>query len=195
MLSHMGNREALLDGAKRCLIEKGYSKTTARDVAEAAGVSLAAIGYHFGSKESLLEQAFMAAMEDWFEDDGIDTHDQLPAGSLERFRTFFEEVLASFPGRKPLLRLNIEMGLEGMHNPSLGTFMAKAVQLGREGLADGLAGLDFEKDGEQARQVGSFYSVLMTGLVAQYLIDQENFPSAADLAEGLQYIADRLRSA
>ena len=69
MLFDMGNREALLDGAKRCLIEKGYSKTTARDIAEAAGVSLAAIGYHFGSKESLLEQAFMAAMEDWFDDD------------------------------------------------------------------------------------------------------------------------------
>ena len=195
MLSHMGNREALLDGAKRCLIEKGYSKTTARDIAEAAGVSLAAIGYHFGSKESLLEQAFMAAMEDWFDDDGIDTHDQLPAGSLERFRTFFEEVIGSFPGQKPLLRLNIEMGLEGMHNPSLGSFMAKAVQFGRLGLADALAGLDFEKDGEQARQVGSFYSVLMTGLVAQYLMDQENFPSADDLADGLQYIAERLRSA
>ncbi|MGH4006514.1 MAG: TetR family transcriptional regulator, partial [Pseudonocardiaceae bacterium] len=44
----MGNREDLLAGAKRCLYEKGYGRTTARDIAAAAGgVSLAAIGYHF----------------------------------------------------------------------------------------------------------------------------------------------------
>ncbi|HEX4791085.1 MAG TPA: helix-turn-helix domain-containing protein [Actinospica sp.] len=189
----MGNREALLDGARRVLVEKGYAKTTARDVADAAGVSLAAIGYHFGSKESLLEQAFMAAMEDWFDDGGEDRHDEHPPGSLERFTAFFEEVEASFPHQRPLMRLNIEMGIEGTDNPALRAFMARMVQFGRMELARELGGLDFEKDGELAGQVGSFYSILMTGLVCQYLIDQENFPGAADLAEGLRYIAERLR--
>jgi AcrR family transcriptional regulator len=189
----MGNREALLEGAKRCLLEKGYAKTTARDIAEAAGVSLAAIGYHYGSKESLLEQAFMTAMEEWFEDDAEDRHQEAAPGSLERFQAFFGEVLASFPTQEPLLRLNIEMGLESTHNPSLGAFMAHAVQEGREGLAGALAGLDPAKDGELAQQVGSFYSVLMTGLVAQYLIDRERFPSASDLTEGLRYVAEKAR--
>lgn len=193
MLADMGNREALLDGAKRCLLEKGYARTTARDIADAAGVSLAAIGYHFGSKESLLEQAFMTAMEDWFDDEG--SHEQLPTGSLEQFRQFFDEVLVSFPDRKPLLRLNIEMGIEGMHNESLGHFMATAVQYGRLELARALQGLDPERDGKTAQSVGSFYSVLMTGLVAQYLMDRENFPDASDLAEGLLYIAERLPGA
>ena len=45
----MGNREALLLGAKCCLLEKGLARTTARDIGGAAGVSLAAIGYHFRS--------------------------------------------------------------------------------------------------------------------------------------------------
>ncbi len=194
MLPDMGNREALLDGAKRCLLEKGYARTTARDIAEAAGVSLAAIGYHFGSKESLLEQAFMGAMEDWL-DDGEDTHEELPTGSIEQFRQFFGEILASFPDRRPLLRLNIEMGLEGMHNESLARFMAAAVQFGRLEFAQALQGLTPERDGKLAQSVGSFYSVLMTGLVAQYLIDAENFPAASDLAEGLLYIAKRLPGA
>jgi AcrR family transcriptional regulator len=189
----MGNREALLEGAKRCLLEKGYAKTTARDIADAAGVSLAAIGYHYGSKESLLEQAFMAAMEEWFEDDETDRHDEAPAGSLERFHAFFDEVLSSFPQQEPLLRLNIEMGLEGARNPALGAFMSHAVQEGRKGLAEALAGLDPARDGELAQRVGSFYSVLMTGLVAQYLMDRERFPSSSDLTEGLRYIAERAR--
>jgi len=195
MLADMGNREALLEGAKRCLLEKGYTKTTARDIADAAGVSLAAIGYHFGSKDSLLEQAFMAAMEEWVDDGGTDGHASLPSGSLEQFRAFFDEVEHSFPDQKPLMRLNFEMVFEGMHNPALGEFMAQAVDYGRMEFARELGGLDFERDGALARQVGSFYSVLMTGLVAHYLIDPERCPGASDLAEGLRYIAERLQAA
>ena len=210
MLFDMGNREALLEGAKRCLLEKGYSRTTARDIADAAGVSLAAIGYHYGSKESLLEQAFMAAMEDWFDDEKQELREEAQearevkaqkaeaapaADPIERFRDFFGAVIATFPEQQPLLRLNIEMGLEAGHNPALATFMAAAVQLGREGLAENLAGLDPKRDGELAQQVGAFYSVLMTGIVAQYLIDRERFPSADDLAEGLRYVAERAHNA
>jgi AcrR family transcriptional regulator len=195
MLFDMGNREALLEGAKRCLLEKGYSRTTARDIADAAGVSLAAIGYHYGSKESLLEQAFMAAMEEWFDDEKQEAHRKPAGGSIERFRAFFADVIATFPEQQPLLRLNLEMGLETQNNPALGTFMASAIQLGREGLAESLGGLDPQRDGELAQQVGAFYSVLMTGIVAQYLMDRERFPSADDLAEGLRYIAERAQNA
>jgi AcrR family transcriptional regulator len=65
MLVTMGNREALLAGAKRCLIEKGYARTTARDIAAASGVSLAAIGYHFGSKDALMNQAIYEFVGEW----------------------------------------------------------------------------------------------------------------------------------
>jgi hypothetical protein len=54
ILDFISNRDALLLAAKKCLWEKGYNRTTARDIASAAGVSLAAIGYHFSSKETLL---------------------------------------------------------------------------------------------------------------------------------------------
>jgi AcrR family transcriptional regulator len=54
----MGNREALLSGAKQSLLEKGYDRSTVRDITAAAGgVSMAAIGYHFGSREALLTAA------------------------------------------------------------------------------------------------------------------------------------------
>ncbi|WP_412540900.1 helix-turn-helix domain-containing protein [Longispora sp. K20-0274] len=61
----MGNREDLLAGAKRCLYEKGYTRTTSRDIATAAGTSLAAIGYHFKSTEALLNLALMESMAEW----------------------------------------------------------------------------------------------------------------------------------
>ncbi|WP_218934958.1 TetR/AcrR family transcriptional regulator [Actinomadura citrea] len=40
----MGNREDLLGAAVRCIQEKGYAKTTLRDIAGVAGVSMAAVG-------------------------------------------------------------------------------------------------------------------------------------------------------
>ncbi|WP_054812873.1 TetR/AcrR family transcriptional regulator [Nocardia arizonensis] len=58
----MGNREDLLAGARKAIMERGVAKTTARDIATAAGVSLAAIGYHFGSKERLIAEALAEAL-------------------------------------------------------------------------------------------------------------------------------------
>ncbi len=72
----MGNREDLIEGARRCIIEKGYARTTARDIAGAAGVSLAAIGYHFGSKEALMAEALLST--------GIQIGDSLDARPQER---------------------------------------------------------------------------------------------------------------
>ena len=60
-----GNREALLDGALQCLLDKGYAATTARDIAARAGVSLAAIGYHFRSTEQLLHEAIAEGFRRW----------------------------------------------------------------------------------------------------------------------------------
>src|SRR3712207_1078325 len=61
----VGNREKLLAGALKCLHEKGYARTTARDLAAASGANLASIGYHFGSKEALLNEAVAQAVMVW----------------------------------------------------------------------------------------------------------------------------------
>ncbi|NEQ47322.1 MAG: TetR/AcrR family transcriptional regulator [Leptolyngbya sp. SIOISBB] len=44
----------ILDAAERLIAEKGFSGTTLRNIVSAAGVNLAAVSYHFGSKEDLL---------------------------------------------------------------------------------------------------------------------------------------------
>ena len=64
-MTAMGHREDLLAGARRCLEERGYARTTARDLVAASGTNLASIGYHFGSKEALLNEAIAASFEEW----------------------------------------------------------------------------------------------------------------------------------
>src|SRR5262245_34972023 len=60
-----GYRERLLAGAAICLQEKGYARTTARDLVAASGTNLASIGYHFGGKDALLNEAIAAVFEQW----------------------------------------------------------------------------------------------------------------------------------
>src|SRR5215467_353613 len=47
-------RVALLDAAEACLHKYGYSGLSTRRVADAAGMPLSQIHYHFGSKEALV---------------------------------------------------------------------------------------------------------------------------------------------
>src|SRR5436309_3453263 len=98
----MGNREDLLTGARQCLFEKGYARTTVRDIATASGVSMAAIGYHFGSKEALLTAALSEATQEW----GADlarTLENSPAPDpdpLQRFATRWDSVLESIAAHR-----------------------------------------------------------------------------------------------
>src|SRR5213592_4977289 len=64
-LSRSNHRDLLLEAAKRLLRDKGYARTTARDLVAASGTNLASIGYHFGSKEALLNEAIGDAFEEW----------------------------------------------------------------------------------------------------------------------------------
>jgi AcrR family transcriptional regulator len=61
----VGHREDLLAGARRCLEKRGYARTTARDLVAESGTNLASIGYHFGSKEALLNEAIGESFQEW----------------------------------------------------------------------------------------------------------------------------------
>ena len=50
-------RERILDSAERLFAEQGFSGTSLRQITAAAGANLAAVNYHFGSKEELLKEA------------------------------------------------------------------------------------------------------------------------------------------
>ncbi len=61
-------RKQILDSSLRLFSEKGFSRTSVRDIAQAAGITDAAIYYHFASKRDLFEalieeRGFTAALE------------------------------------------------------------------------------------------------------------------------------------
>ncbi len=51
-------RQRILDAAERLFAEEGFARTSLRAVTLAAGVNVAAVHYHYGSKEALAEAVF-----------------------------------------------------------------------------------------------------------------------------------------
>nr|WP_315253563.1 CerR family C-terminal domain-containing protein [uncultured Duganella sp.] len=54
------SRERLLMAAMRLFGEQGFSKTSTREIAQAAGANVAAISYYFGDKAGLYQACFTA---------------------------------------------------------------------------------------------------------------------------------------
>lgn len=190
----MGHKEDLLAGAKRCLYERGYAHTTARDIVAASGTNLASIGYHFGSKEALLHAAIHEALAEWADELQRVLAADTEGEPLERFESTWTRVIESFERNRRLLVASFEALLQAVHNPQLRENRATAQEYARLGLAGLFARIAPGTEGEEtARAVGSFYLALLTGVMAQWLIDPGRSPSGHDLAVALRTIVDIIR--
>ncbi len=54
-ISQPTTRDAILDTAEALFAQQGHDATSMRQITSAAGVNLASVNYHFGSKESLVQ--------------------------------------------------------------------------------------------------------------------------------------------
>jgi AcrR family transcriptional regulator len=191
----MGNREDLLAGALECLKTKGWTRTTVRDIAAAAGVNHAAIGYHFGSREALLIEAFTQAMDAWGAQTEAAVRAAIAAGAgpREQYEAFWRQVIESYAANRWLWLATIEAAVQAEHSPKVRELMAASLRQGRSGLAAGLLGVaEGALDGPAERALGSVQLALMSGFLVQWLIDPDNAPGERDIAEGVLRLAAHL---
>ena len=190
----MSNRDDLLAGAKKCLLEKGYSRTTARDIAQASGVSLAAIGYHFGSKDALMNEAMFQAIGEW--GDHLEQAFAKAGPELsvqERFSRVFDDVSATFDQNQSLWMASFELIIEIDHIPGAREMFRNAIPEARRGLANLILGIpEDEIPLDLELGAGAVLYSLMAGLLIQRFADTEHTPTGADLARGLRQLADVL---
>jgi AcrR family transcriptional regulator len=188
----MGHREDLLEGAKRCLLEKGFARTTARDIVKESGTNLASIGYHYGSKDALLAQAYVALVDDM----SFEWGDRLGGapGSLERFREVWSNVVASLREPASMWRLSAEIMAMSDQLPEVRDQLSRAQREGGRGLVSLLMGVPEEEvSDETADTLGAFYMVVMSGLIMQWTFDPKTAPDAGQLTEGLRQVLEGVR--
>ena len=174
----MGNREDLIEGARRCIIEKGYARTTARDIAGAAGVSLAAIGYHFGSKEALMAEALLGT--------GIQIGDALDVAlrdvpASELLGRIWDESLRVFGDQRELLAASMENLAQIDRLPVVADQLRAAQRAAISGFAELFTKTLPDLDAEQRRALAAYYFALVNGLAVIWLIDPSGVPSGEQL--------------
>ncbi|MBB6418227.1 TetR/AcrR family transcriptional regulator [Streptomyces sp. AK010] len=187
----MGHREDLLEGAKRCLLAKGFLRTTARDIVKESGTNLASIGYHYGSKDALLAQAYVEMVEgmsDAFEGGGELRGEP---GSLERFAEVWANIIGTMRDPGSMWRLSLEIVAMGDQLPEVRDHLARAQREAARGIVTLFhGGPEEDVTGEQVDTLGYFYLTLMMGLMAQWTFDPKSAPEAGQLAAGLRRVIE-----
>jgi AcrR family transcriptional regulator len=103
-------RERILDAAERLFMESGYEGTSMRMITGEAEVNLAAVNYHFGSKEALLREVFRRRLA-WLNRERLAALDELEDKAAgEPLKP--SAILEAFFGT--LLRMGTDEALGGM---------------------------------------------------------------------------------
>jgi AcrR family transcriptional regulator len=107
-------RKQILDASLRLFSEKGFARTSVRDIAQAAGITDAAIYYHFESKRELFEalieeRGFTSAVE------GLERTDlqQVTVGPAEAIRGIAESALALMYANRDLMKVLLVEAMAG----------------------------------------------------------------------------------
>lgn len=186
----MGHRELLLAAARRCLVERGYARTTARDLVAASGTNLASIGYHFGSKEALLAQALDDVFVEYTEKvvaaaraAGGATSDpvQIVAAAWTAMTDMQE-------GYRPLLISFVEALAQAERNDDLKARLAAGYQEMRTKITEHVVGLAPELDAGTARAIASFFMAVSDGYMVQWLLDVEATPAGSELLSAARLV-------
>ncbi|HEY2443047.1 MAG TPA: TetR/AcrR family transcriptional regulator [Streptosporangiaceae bacterium] len=183
----MSHREQLLSAARRCLEQRGYARTTARDLVAESGTNLASIGYHFGSKEALLNQAMMDAFAEYaaklIEVAAVPADPADPLGGL---RQSWIVMVEEFANMRPLLVAFIEAMAQAERHPQVRAELAGGYERLRAAIAANVTGDGVT--GDVAESIASFLIAVSDGLVVQFLLDPERAPDGAQAFDAASMI-------
>lgn len=182
----MGQRDDLLQGARKCIAEKGYSRTTARDIAAASGANLASIGYHFGSKEALLNAAVLESFDEWGDAVEETMHEFSTDDPLDRLEHFLERFLASTPSRRTMMVASLQAFAEAEFIPEIRAQLREGQAEGFRSLAAVVLDITPEEVTEEDLPVGALTLSLINGFALQWLMSPETALSAADIASAIR---------
>jgi AcrR family transcriptional regulator len=184
-----GNREKLLWAALACLRDKGYARTTARDLVAASGTNLASIGYHYGSKEALLNEAVAMGFRAWTAEIERTAFATESASSPERLERTLAATIDRFEELRPFLVAFVEAFPQAVRSPELRERMAEAYEEARAAGAEMFLRA-FEADGiplrrEHAETLSSLATAVCDGLILQWLLDPDRVPSSGQVMDAL----------
>lgn len=192
-------RTALIAAAKQLVGERGYGATSVRELASAAGTNIAAVNYHFGSRENLLNEAMLQAFLEWAQRvgrHGPPDPDAEPLTQLAaRARLAVDEILEM----QPAFVMALEAILQSQRSPHLHQQLAEHYAKLRQIAVDQMSATEggSRLSRRSLEVIASYMIAVIDGLQLQALIDPGAIPTGEELAvfyEGLAAAARADRS-
>ena len=115
-------RRQILDAAARLYGDRGFAGTTSKDICAAAGTNIAAVNYHFGSKEALYEAVLIEAHGQLVRLGNLEAIASSQRSSEQKLRALLAELLHHSAGVEGYPRLRVlmrEMLAPSNHMPAL----------------------------------------------------------------------------
>ncbi len=176
-------KDALLSAAKDLLGERGYEATSVRDIASASGANVAAVNYHFGSREKLLDRAVLESLLSWTERlSGVAQADQSesPTG---RLLAPLRAVVGELGENEPLFAVFLEAILRSRRSAGLHDQLAAHYEEQRRRVAAMVKDAFGDSLPERkARVIAALMVAVTDGLLLQSLVDPESVPSTEEIA-------------
>jgi AcrR family transcriptional regulator len=178
------HRTRLLQAARTLLREREYGNISARDLVAASGTNLGSIGYHFGSKEALLNEAIGLALEDWAQAIGDAIHVEAGGGLATLMAGSMRAVLDEHESIRPYYLAFIEALARSARSPELREQLAAHYRRQRERVAGWIREALGENAlaAEDARNLASLLLATADGMLIQSFVDPEDAPGSRELA-------------
>jgi AcrR family transcriptional regulator len=183
----------LLEAAKKVLRQNGYSRLSTRDVAEAAGVPLSQIHYHFGSK-----QGMMLALFEYLNTQLLDRQNALFGDTTLRLSEQWDRACKYLDDdiTSGYVRVLQELIAASWADAAV----AKVVRAGIMGWMDLIVGLARKAEREfgglgpfSPDEVGTLVANAFIGAESLYLLDLEK--KGSPVRRALRRVGDLIRSA
>jgi AcrR family transcriptional regulator len=182
--SRQGHREALLDAAKSLMRESGSANVTARDLVVASDTNLGSIGYHFGSKQALLDEAATAVFQEWAATVTKTLAREGDATPAEVLASSLRTILDDFEAMRPYFVGFIELASRSSRSTTIREQLAVHYGKQRAAVATMISeslGEDFAED--DAVALASVLMAISDGLMLQLMISADDGPSSEELVE------------
>ncbi len=178
------HRTRLLQAARTLLREREYGNISARDLVAASDTNLGSIGYHFGSKEALLNEAIGLALEDWAQAIGDAIRVEAGGGLPALMAGSMRAVLDEHESMRPYYLAFIEALARSARSPQLREHLAAHYRRQRDRVAgwilEALGEGTLERD--DARHLASLLLATADGMLIQSFVDPDDAPGSRELA-------------
>ncbi|MDN5913976.1 MAG: TetR/AcrR family transcriptional regulator [Pseudonocardia sp.] len=191
----MDQRTKLLEAAMICLQQRGYARTTTRDIVAEAGAHLPAVNYYFGSKERLLDAAITAGLGRWMDTTMATAPSDSPAGPAALLRDSLAGFLAALESNRTNVVAAAEAYAQVSRSEELRESLAAEYQRAAarvEAVVNETEGDDDPLDDRDRRGVTTVLLALFDGLAIQWLVAPDRSPDAEDVIRSLAILGSVL---